>query len=130
MRDSLKNKSVLTYSFADDNGRIEVRWDGFDAIERRHTYHYRIETGPDSLSQVSYETDDLRSGSDHPVSLPRALAGLLGFLSAFSEARREGDRGSENWSLFPDHLSAWAEAMLDEFTFAEEEIEPEPERYR
>ena len=131
MRDSLKSKSVLTYSFADGNGRIEIRWDSFDAIERRHTYHTRISTEaansrPWSLvaDAWAHEFDGPRSGSGDPVSLPKALGTVLGFLGAFSESRLYGSESSDNWNLFPDHLAAWAEAMADEFAMAREEIEP------
>jgi len=124
MRDSLKSKSTLGYWFADGNGRIEIRWEEYDAVERRHTYHYRISTADLAIDAWNYQASDLRSGSGDPVSLPRALADLLSFLEAFSESRRSGNPESENWNLFPDRLAAWAESMSDEFGMAREEIEP------
>lgn len=124
MRDSLKNKSMLYYQFADGNGNIEVRWDSIDMTEKRHTYHVRIRTSGDMWTQV-YDDTEVRSGSGDPVSLPRALACVLSFLMAFSESRRYGDPDSDNWNLFPDHLAMWAEGMYDEFSMALEEIEPQ-----
>lgn len=123
MRDSLKNKSALTYSFADGNGGIEVRWESYDAVERRHTYYCRVTADSNPLMQTSAETE-VRSESGDRISLPRALATVLSFLSAFSESRRNGNPNSENWNLFPEHLANWAEAMADEFEMACEEIEP------
>jgi len=123
MRDSLKNKSVLVYSFADGNGRIEIRWDSYDAVERCDTYHTQISTEPGFLS-AAHEFDGPRFASGDQISLPKALGTVLSFLEAFSESRRAGNPDSDNWGLFPDHLSEWAEAMRDEFEMAREEIEP------
>lgn len=125
MRDSLKHKSVLIYQFSDGNGSVEIRWDSYDAVERRHTYYYRIRTGPDFMSAVAHEADGPRSGSGDPISLPHALASVLDFLAAFAESRRygTGPGDTDNWDLFPDHLAQWAEGMNDEFALAREEID-------
>lgn len=130
MRDSLKNKSVLSYTFHDGNGRIEIRWDSYDATERRHTYHYRIFTSGGLMNEVHHEADDLRSGSGDSINLPRALGTVLSFLDAFAEARVYGtasgrSRRPDNFDLFPEHLASWAESMHEVFGMAREEIDPQ-----
>ena len=54
-----------------------------------------------------------------------AMGSLLGFLSAFAEARnpRWGGPSSECYDLFPDEIGEWAYLNDDEITMAAHELE-------
>lgn len=59
-------------------------------------------------------------------NLQQAFAAILGFLSAYAEARgyfiRTG-RESDNLGLFPDYMGEWADKNSDEFSLLEFELQ-------
>ena len=110
----------LTLDDPESGLSVSVEFDRWDLD--RAQWHYVISAGGEVLAEGS----DLRDGAGSPCEA-RALATLLGFLSAYAESvsweARTG-RESENASLFPESLRAAAEIVgSDGFAMLAESVE-------
>ena len=106
-----------TLIFNVDGATVTVWHDGrevdIDFGQYRQRYGYRI-----VANGWEYVSNDIRSGCSARVDVADAARTLFSFLAACAESRTYGDGSgwSENASLFPNHVGAWAESASDELS--------------
>lgn len=110
-----------TLTISDEQiGSISVQFDRWDGPHAQ----YKWEIVP--AGRGPFKGSDLRMGASSTTTHAQALASLLGFLSAFSEAvgySRRTDHISDNLDLFPDELQEWADAVgSDQFSLLADDL--------